>query len=117
MPPMIRRMYTFAEATKFEELGEDELFLQEREPFGYVALADNEAHVVREGESVFSLAGYYFRRFRRPAGLWWIICDFQPQPIHDPTIALLPGQVLIIPSPRTVEELVFSEDRRTRSLT
>jgi len=48
----------------------------------------------------------------RPAGLWWVIADFQPDPIHDPPVALELGRVLAIASVRTVLEEVFSERRR-----
>jgi hypothetical protein len=49
---------------------------------------------------------------QRPSGLWWIIADFQPDPIHDPTVRLTPGRTLYIPSLRTVQEEVFSDKRR-----
>jgi hypothetical protein len=91
---------------------EGRLVLTDREPFRFRSLPDNRQHVVKEGETIFSLAGRYFAPLPRPAGLWWVIADFQPDPIHDPTIALEPGRVLVIPSVRTVQEEIFSERRR-----
>jgi hypothetical protein len=44
--------------------------------------------------------------------LWWVIADFQSDPIHDPTRKLKRGRVLIIPSERTLTEEIFSERRR-----
>jgi hypothetical protein len=41
-----------------------------------------------------------------------VIADFQPDPIHDPTLELEPGRVLVIASLRTVLEEIFSESRR-----
>ena len=112
MPPRRFSRYTFSSAV----LDEDErLFLTEREPFRFRALPDNRQHVVKEGETLFSLAGRYFASLPRPAGLWWVIADFQPDPVHDPTVALEPGRVLVVPSIRTVQEEVFSETRRAEA--
>jgi Tfp pilus assembly protein FimV len=72
-------------------------------------------HIVKEGETIWSIAGQHFRPHPRPAGLWWSIADFQPNPIHDPTIRLVPGSVLILPSLRTVLEEVLGEARRKES--
>ena len=74
--------------------------------------ADNRQHVVKEGETLFSLAGRYFAPLPRPAGLWWVIADFQPDPVQDPTLSLDVGRVVVVPSLRTVTELIFSETRR-----
>lgn len=86
--------------------------LSEREPFLYREFSDNREHVVAQGETLHSLAAKFFSPIPRAAGLWWIIADFQPDPIHDPTIRLEPASVLVIPSVRTVLESVFSETRR-----
>lgn len=91
---------------------EGPLQLTEREPFLYRQYADNREHVVAQGDSLWSLAARYFAPIPRSAGLWWIIADFQPDPIHDPTIRLSPGTTLVIPSLRTVLEAIFSEERR-----
>lgn len=101
----------FSDGLKDED---DILFLTDEEPFAYEDLSDNRDHVVGVGESLFSLAGRFFRSFPRPAGLFWVIADFQPEPIHDPTIRLKEGTVLIIPSELTVSTRIFSEDRRAR---
>jgi hypothetical protein len=109
MPPRRFSRYTFSAAV----LDDDErLLLTDREPFRFRALPDNRQHVVKEGDTLFSLAGRYFAALPRPAGLWWIVADFQPDPLHDPTISLEVGRVLVIPSLRTVTEEVFSEKRR-----
>lgn len=109
MPPRRFSRYTFCSGV-LDEAGR--LFLTEREPFRYRALPDNRQHVVKEGETLFTLAGRYFASLPRPAGLWWVIADFQPDPIHDPTLALELGRLLVVPSLRTVVEEVFSEKRR-----
>jgi hypothetical protein len=109
MPPRRFSRHTFTSAVQDDE---GRLVLTDREPFRFRSLPDNRQHVVKEGETIFSLAGRYFAPLPRPAGLWWVIADFQPDPIHDPTIALEPGRVLVIPSVRTVQEEIFSERRR-----
>jgi hypothetical protein len=109
MPPRRFSRYTFTSAVLDEE---ERLFLTEREPFRFRALPDNRQHVMKEGETLFSLAGRYFASLPRPAGLWWVIADFQPDPVHDPTVALELGRVLVIPSVRTILEEVLSEKRR-----
>lgn len=87
------------------------LYLDDRKPYGYHAFSDNSVHVVKQGETLFSIAGKHFRPHERAAGLWWVIADFQPNPIHDPTIQLVPGSVLILPSLRTVAEEILNESR------
>ena len=108
MPPRRFSRYSFTAAI----LDDDQrLYLTEPEPFNFVELADNRTHLVKRGDSLFTLAGRYFRGLPRPSGLWWVIADFQPQPIVDPTLALSPGTVLFIPSIRTVLENVFADSR------
>lgn len=88
------------------------LFLSERTRFLYRSLPDNIMHTVAAGESLFTLAARYYAPIDRPAGLWWVIADFQPDPIFDPTLRLADGALLVIPSLQTVLTLVFSEERR-----
>ena len=87
--------------------------LTDRVPYRFQKLSDNRHHVVSEGDTLWSLAFRYFRPLPRPAGLWWVIADFQPTPIIDPTIKLSPGGIIVIPSVRTVVEDIFDESRRS----
>lgn len=109
MPPRIYSRFTFSSAILD---GDERLFLTDREPFLFQSLPDNRQHIVQQGETLFSLAGRYFASLPRPAGLWSIIADFQPDPIHDPTLALDVGRSLVIPSVRVVTEEILSETRR-----
>lgn len=109
MPPKIWSRHTFSKAYR-DAYGD--LVLTEPTPYRYRDFEDNRFHVVVYGETLFELAKKYFPSFPRPDGLWWIIADFQPEPIHDPTIQLTPGDTLVIPSERTVVEEIFSESRR-----
>jgi len=104
--------FTFCRGFK-DEAGRT--FLDDPGPYRFRALSDNVVHVVEEGETIWSVAGWHFRPHPRAAGLWWAIADFQPNPIHDPTIALVAGSALILPSLRTVLTDVLGEQRRGES--
>lgn len=109
MPPRRFSRFTFSSAVLDDA---ERLLLTDREPYRFRALPDNRQHVVGDGETLFSLAGRYFAPLPRPAGLWWVIADFQPDPILDPTLSLDVGRVLFIPSIRVVSEEIFAEKRR-----
>jgi hypothetical protein len=100
--------------------GSNNLFLTERTPFRYDdTLDDTIQHEIGENETLAAIAYLYYKTLKRPDGsrrdgwgpehLWWIICEFQPTPITDPTLALDVGRVLEIPSPAVVQRLVFGE--------
>ena len=91
------------------------LQLTDREPFLFRNLPDNRLHPVVESDTLHSLAARYFDPIEGAANLWWIIADFQPDPIHDPTIALVAGTTLVVPSVRTVLESVFDDARASES--
>lgn len=109
MPPRLYSRYALCSASE-DEAGR--LFLSEREVFLYRELPDNRTHIVATGDSLWTIASRYFDPMPRAAGLWWIIADFQPDPIFDPTIKLTPGTALIIPSVQVVLEQILSEERR-----
>jgi hypothetical protein len=111
MPPGRLSRYRFN--TAFRD-ADERLFLDRREPFPYVELADNRRYVAAGGETLRSVAAVMFRRIvDRPNGLWWVIADFQSEPIHDPTLVLEPAQFLWVPSEDTVLTRIFNERRRT----
>lgn len=101
--------YSLAYATQDAE---GTLMLYGDEPYRHRDFGDNTEHVVRLGDTLYTLAGRYFHPLPRACGLWWVIADFQPEPIHDPTVRLATGRVLVIPSHRTLTEEIFSERRR-----
>lgn len=111
MPPSRLSRYRFSRYLRDEN---GVKYLSDREPFAYRSFADNITHSVVEGDTLFSLAARYFSGFDRPSGLWWVIADFQPDPIRDPTFPLEIGRELVIPSVRTVSEEVFSSSRGRR---
>lgn len=109
MPPRQYSRHTFARAYTDDD---GAIVLTDPEPFGFVERPDNRLVTVRDGESIFNIAAREFAAYPRPDGMWWIIADFQPQPIHDPTLVLEAGTVLVIPSDRTIEEEIFAASRR-----
>jgi hypothetical protein len=85
------------------------LYLSDRERFMFRDLPDTRVHIVAEGDTLFHLAGQYYAPLPRACGYWWALADFQPRPIHDPTLELAVGGRLFIPSVRALEE--FLKDR------
>ncbi len=87
--------------------------LTDRVPYRFRNFSDNRRHIIAAGDSLFTLAGRYYDGFTdRPSGLWWVIADFQPDPILDPTIVLDEGRVVFIPSERTVREEILNPKRK-----
>lgn len=110
MPPRRYSRHTYTEG--FTDPNGDFL-LTIPEPYRFREFPDTRIVTANEGESLFSIAGREFEGLaRRPAGLWWIIADFQPEPIHDPTLLLDPGRTLYIPSDRTIREEIFGPSRK-----
>lgn len=112
MAPRQYSRFVFSQAVRLSSQNEETLWLADREPFPFQQRNDNIFHVVGENDTLFSLAGKYFRGYPRAAGFWWVIADYQPQRIHDPTLQLAPGAILVIPSRRMLEESIFSQERR-----
>jgi hypothetical protein len=110
MPPKIYSRHEFTGSILDSA---DRRLLTDRVPYRYANRIDDTAHVVSAGESLFSIAGRYFGSISdRGAGLWWIIADYQPDPILDPTLRLQEGSTLFIPSTRTVLDEILNPKRR-----
>lgn len=111
MPPRKYSRHTFTRGIAEDDANET-LFLSDRKRFLFEQRSDNIQHKAQQGDTLATLALRYYSGIPRAAGLWWVIADFQPDPIHDPTIRLEPGSIVVIPSRRTVLEEVFNERRR-----
>jgi hypothetical protein len=109
VPPRRFSRYQYSVAT-LDQSGA--LLLSDPEPFAYVALADNVIHTAETGDRLWFLAHRYFQPLARPSGLWWILADFQPVPIFDPTLSIPAGTTIYIPSVRTVLEQIFNANRQ-----
>lgn len=111
MPPRVLSRYSLSAAID-GNAKPGSLILTDPEPFRFRQRSDNRHHVVKEADTLFTLASRFFRGLsERPAGLWWVIAWYQPEPIHDPTVSPAVGSVLIIPSANLVRE-IFAETRR-----
>lgn len=86
------------------------LVLVDREPFEFRQLDDTILHEVAEGESWWSLAELYYSEISaRACGLWWVIADFQPQAVVDPTRKIANGRIVFVPSPVVVLTEIFDQ--------
>lgn len=93
------------------------IFLGPRDPYEFRDLTDNVVWHVKDGDSLQSIAATVYASLSRlptwsAANLWWVIADFQPRRIIDPTIKLVSGSTLVCPSPRVVQEEILSRRRR-----
>lgn len=109
MPPQVFSRHFFSWGIKDAN---ENLYLTDREPYRFVRLSDNRFHMVRVGDTLHTLADRFFEGLDNAAQFWWVIADFQPEPILDPTLVLTPGRIMVIPSMRTLTEKIFSEERR-----
>ncbi len=82
-----------------------DLILTDPEPFA-TPLADDRAVTWTEGDTLHHLA---YRTLGR-AEWWWVIADRNG--MHDPTVRIEAGAVLMVPSRRAVTEEILTERRR-----
>ena len=80
MPPGIFSRHLFSRAIQQPD---STVILTDREPFEFRELEDTRRIQVKERDTLFGFAGFYFnvRDIPRPSDLWWVIADFQPTPI------------------------------------
>ena len=100
------------------------LYLSMPEPFVYRELPDTLEYTVKEGDTLFTIASRAYETLKSAPGLirkgvgnlYWVIADFQPDPrpdaCFDPTLRLIAGTKLFVPSARVVQEQILSEARR-----
>lgn len=82
------------------------VYYGQRRPIRFRDDVDTVAHTVMDGENLAGLANTHYQGFPNPSSLWWIIAEFQPVPIIDPTRKLRGGTVLLIPSATLVARLL-----------
>jgi hypothetical protein len=77
-----------------------------RPRYVFADIDDITMHVIEAGDTLHSLADlYYGSENSNSATYWWLIADFQPEPIQDPTIALEPGDIILIPPISIVQDV------------
>lgn len=115
MPPGILSRHLFTRAIQQPD---STIILTDREPYGFREFTDTRRVPVKERDTLHGFAGFYFNvpDIERASDLFWVIADFQPAPIFDPTIRLTPGTTIHIPSIRVLFEEIFSEKRRVSFL-
>lgn len=86
--------------------------LDEREPFRFRDEPDNRFHSAVEGDTWWGLAWRYFPSFPNKSLLWFLLCEFQPEPVVDPTIVIAKGTQIVIPSERLVRTQAFNREQR-----
>lgn len=79
--------------------------------FGFRELPDTALYIVSEGDSLRAIAAAAYAGHERPEQFYWVIADFQPEPIRDVTLPLEPGRKLYIPSGRALDEQILSNRR------
>ena len=87
-------------------------YLDEREPFRFSDEPDNKLYTAREGDTWWGMAWKFFTGFPNPSCLWWLLCEYQPEPVVDPTIRIEAGRVIVIPSERLLRTKVFNRENR-----
>jgi len=87
-------------------------FLTERVPYSFKEHTDTRVHIVAQGDTLYDLAGRYCAPLPRACRFWWVLADFQPDPIVDPTLELDVGRRLFVPSLRVLTDLILSDQRR-----
>lgn len=85
-----------------ERDGAGRLYHGPRPHFAYRDLPDTIEYTTSDGDTLGHIAARFYARYPRPASLFWIIADFQPEPIRDPFARIPPGMKLFIPSPTVV---------------
>lgn len=87
-------------------------FLTDRVRYFYRSLPDTIVHTALAGDTWHSIAGRYYADLPRGAGYWWAVADFQPDPVFDPTLEIVPGAKVYVPSVQTLLTRILSETRR-----
>lgn len=87
-------------------------YIDEREPFRYREELDNIPYRAKQGDTWWGLATFFFPGLPRPCGMWFLLCEFQPSPVIDPTIVIKEGTLIIAPSERLVRGEAFSRQQR-----
>lgn len=92
--------------------GETQHWLTDRIPFRFRPFLDTVVTRAMDDDTFDRMAGRFYRVIPRACGLWWVIADFQPEPVHDPTLVLAPGTLVHVPSIRVVREHILNPRRR-----
>lgn len=87
-------------------------FLLDREPLYFQPRSDNKRVVVQATDTWWSLAAAHLSSLPNAEQFFWVICDYQPNPIMDPTINPMPGTLVIIPDENFIMSTYFADSSR-----
>lgn len=87
-------------------------YLDEREPFAFREETDNRYYRTVDGDTWYGMAHTFFDGIPRACGLWWVLCDFQPERVIDPTLRIEPNTLIVVPSIRLIRTKLFTNDQR-----
>src|SRR5688572_12344109 len=113
MPPTLDSRHILASGVTRIEDGLT--YLLDREPFRFVDRPDNRRIIAGVYDTWQSLANEWLKPIRNPAQRWWVLADFQPDPITDPTVPPVPGTLVYIPTPEFVLAEIDSRDRKAEA--
>lgn len=74
----------------------------------YMGHDDDIAYEVQPGDTWHILAYKFYGDEFGGADLWWVIADYQPEPVLDPTVMPTVGDILMIPAPNIVQDFILS---------
>lgn len=108
--PSTLSVYRFCQAY---EAPDGRKYLTDIQPFLFEEFADTREHVVVGEQRIEDVAAIHYQAYGEEAYLLaHVLAHFQPEPMLDPTVPLVAGSTVFVPSLRVIEERVFSEDRR-----
>lgn len=114
MPPAVYSRHILT--TGVSRVDDGLTYLLDREPLRFRPLSGNRRVRVASSDTWQTLAAAFFVPIQNPHQLWWVICDFQPEPVLDPTVPPVSGTYVYIPSVEFVLAEVFSRDRKAEAL-
>lgn len=79
-----------------------------RRTLEYLGHEDDIAHEVQPDDTWHSLAYKFYGTEFGGANLWWVIADYQPEPVLDPTVLPTPGDIVMIPAPSIIQDFILS---------
>lgn len=96
--------YRAAQLVKSDDGG---FFWQLPAQFEYSGEDEDIFYEIQSGDNWHLIAQKFYGSDFGGSKLWWAIMDYQPVPRLDPTIALTPGEVIVIPSPLAIQDFLL----------
>lgn len=78
-------------------------YMSLHEPFYYQDRSDNLTFVARRGDRLDHIATVFYRDPK----LFWVLADFQPNPILNPMLPIEPGRIIYGPSVEVLQQEIL----------